>query len=116
MAGAAAAGGAELGSDVGGRVPDEAGPQAVGGGAVVPGALAVVGDLDASPGEGLGGMGEAAQLYDRGEVRDILTEFGFTAHIRARGEEAQKVKRKARYKARRWVDQRAQFTSPKEPL
>jgi putative transposase len=44
--------------------------------------------------------------YDRGEVRDILAEFGFTAHIRARGEEAQEIKRKAGYKARRWVVER----------
>jgi putative transposase len=27
--------------------------------------------------------------YDYDEVRDLLDEFGFTAHIRARGEEAQ---------------------------
>jgi putative transposase len=44
--------------------------------------------------------------YDRGEVRAILKEFGFTAHIRARGEEAQAIKRKAGYKARRWVVER----------
>jgi len=28
--------------------------------------------------------------YDFQEVRDILAEFGFTAHIRARGEEAKR--------------------------
>ena len=44
--------------------------------------------------------------YDRDEVREILKEFGFTAHIRARGEEAQEIKRKAGYKARRWVVER----------
>jgi hypothetical protein len=33
--------------------------------------------------------------YDFQEVRDIVTEFGFTAHIRARGEEAQALKREA---------------------
>lgn len=45
--------------------------------------------------------------YDYDAVRDTLAEFGFTAHIRARGAEAQDIKRKARYKARRWVVERA---------
>jgi transposase len=45
--------------------------------------------------------------YDYDEVRDILREFGFTAHIRPRGEEAQAVKREAGFKARRWVVERA---------
>jgi putative transposase len=40
---------------------------------------------------------------DFDEVRDLLAEFGFTAHIRARGEEAQAIKQDAGYKARRWV-------------
>jgi putative transposase len=44
--------------------------------------------------------------YDYGEVRDLLQEFGFTAHIRARGEEAQAIKQEAGYKARRWVVER----------
>jgi putative transposase len=44
--------------------------------------------------------------YDYDEVRDILEEFGFTAHIKARGEEAQAIKRKAGFKARRWVVER----------
>ncbi len=44
--------------------------------------------------------------YDYDEVRDIAAEFGFTAHIRSRGEEAQALKRKARAKARRWVVER----------
>jgi putative transposase len=44
--------------------------------------------------------------YDYDEVREILKEFGFTAHIRARGEEAQTIKREAGYKARRWVVER----------
>jgi transposase len=44
--------------------------------------------------------------YDYDEVRDLVTEFGFTAHIRARGEEAQQLKRNARHKARRWVVER----------
>jgi putative transposase len=45
--------------------------------------------------------------YDYEEVRDILQEFGFTAHIRPRGEEAKAIKQKARFKARRWVVERA---------
>jgi putative transposase len=45
--------------------------------------------------------------YDFDEVRALLAEFGFTAHIRARGEEAQAIKREAGYKARRWVVERA---------
>ena len=44
--------------------------------------------------------------YDYREVRDLLAEFGFTAHIRARGEEAQAVKREAGHRARRWVVER----------
>jgi putative transposase len=45
--------------------------------------------------------------YDYEEVREILREFGFTAHIRSRGEETQAIKREAGFKARRWVVERA---------
>jgi transposase len=44
--------------------------------------------------------------YDYDEVRDLLDEFGCTAHIRARGEEAQALKHEAGFKARRWVVER----------
>ena len=44
--------------------------------------------------------------YDYNEVRDILREFGFTAHIRARGEEAKILKTEAGFKAHRWVVER----------
>ena len=44
--------------------------------------------------------------YDYDEVRELLTDFGFTAHIRARGEEATALKQEAGYKARRWVVER----------
>lgn len=44
--------------------------------------------------------------YDYDEVRAVLAEFGFTAHIRARGEEAQALKREAGFRARRWVVER----------
>jgi len=45
--------------------------------------------------------------YDYPEVRDLVAEFGFTAHIRARGEEAMALKREAGFRARRWVVERA---------
>ncbi len=44
--------------------------------------------------------------YDYDEVRDLVEEFGFTAHIRTRGEEARLIKEKAGFKARRWVVER----------
>ena len=44
--------------------------------------------------------------YDFDEVRQTLQEFGFTAHIRSRGEEAQAIKKEAGFKARRWVVER----------
>jgi putative transposase len=44
--------------------------------------------------------------YDYDEVRQIVEEFGFTAHIKARGAEAKEIKRKAGFKARRWVVER----------
>jgi len=44
--------------------------------------------------------------YDYDDVREVLAEFGFTAHIRPRGEEAQAIKKKAGVKARRWVCER----------
>jgi putative transposase len=44
--------------------------------------------------------------YDFDEVRELLAEFGFTAHIRARGEEAKALKQEAGLKARRWVVER----------
>ena len=43
---------------------------------------------------------------DYAGVRDTRKEFGFTAHIRARGEEAQAMQRHAGFKARRWVGER----------
>jgi putative transposase len=44
--------------------------------------------------------------YDYTEVRETLREVGFTAHLRARGEEAQAIKRQAGCRARRWVVER----------
>jgi len=44
--------------------------------------------------------------YDYEEVRLLLTEFGFTAHIRPRDEEARDLARDANQRARRWVVER----------
>ena len=44
--------------------------------------------------------------YDFDEVRRTLEEFGFTAHIRSRGEEAKAIKQEAGFRARRWVVER----------
>jgi len=44
--------------------------------------------------------------YDYDNVRDLVKEFGYTAHIKARGEEARAIKRQAGFKARRWVVER----------
>jgi putative transposase len=40
--------------------------------------------------------------YDYDEVREIGAEFGVTAHIRGRGEEAKELKEEAGKRARRW--------------
>ena len=45
--------------------------------------------------------------YDYEEVRATLREFGFTAHIRSRGEEAKEIAREAGKRARRWVVERS---------
>lgn len=44
--------------------------------------------------------------YDYQAVREILEEFGFTAHIRSRSQEAQEIKQQAGKRARRWVVER----------
>ena len=44
--------------------------------------------------------------YDYDEVRQLAVAFGYTAHIRPRGEEAGAIKREAGHKARRWVVER----------
>jgi len=50
--------------------------------------------------------------YDYDEVRDILQEFGFTAHIRTRGEEAKALKMEVGFRARRWVVEKTQSRYP----
>jgi putative transposase len=44
--------------------------------------------------------------YDYQEVREIVAKFGFIANIKARGEEAIKLKKGLLKKARRWVVER----------
>ena len=43
---------------------------------------------------------------DLDAVYALLTALGFTAHVRARGEEARALKRRAGFRARRWVVER----------
>src|ERR671932_983160 len=40
--------------------------------------------------------------YDYDDTRELVREFGFTAHVRSRGEESKSLKREAGQKARRW--------------
>lgn len=44
--------------------------------------------------------------YDYDAVREVAKEFGYTLHLRTRGEEVQAIKREAGFKARRWVVER----------
>ena len=44
--------------------------------------------------------------YVGDEIRGLAAEFGFTLHVRPRGEEAQDLKKSLRKKARRWVVER----------
>ena len=44
--------------------------------------------------------------YDFNEVRELLVQFGYTAHIVARGLEAAQLRNDTRKKARRWVVER----------
>lgn len=44
--------------------------------------------------------------YDYDEVRELVAAFGYTAHIRTRGEEASAKERIPGYRARRWVVER----------
>ena len=44
--------------------------------------------------------------YDYDDTRELVAEFGFTAHVRARGEEAKALMKEAGFKARRWVVER----------
>jgi putative transposase len=45
--------------------------------------------------------------YDYAEVDELVSEFGFTAHVARRGEAPKQVERGARKRARRWVVERS---------
>ena len=45
--------------------------------------------------------------YDYADVRALLTEFGFTAHIQSRADEARELAAEAGKRARRWVVERS---------
>jgi putative transposase len=51
--------------------------------------------------------------YDYDEVYAILQAFGFTAHVRPRGEEARAIKQEAGFRARRRVVERAHSWAPR---
>jgi transposase len=44
--------------------------------------------------------------YVGDEVKDLAEEFKFTLHVRPRGEEKKLLKKKTRFKAKRWVVER----------
>jgi putative transposase len=44
--------------------------------------------------------------YDYEDVRDTVAEYGYTAHIKSRGEEESERKSLPKYRARRWVVER----------
>ena len=44
--------------------------------------------------------------YDYDAAREVAKEFGYTLHLRTRGEEAQAIKGEVGFKARRWVVER----------
>lgn len=44
--------------------------------------------------------------YDYNDVRELVEEWGYTAHIKARGEEIEEKKNIPGYRARRWVVER----------
>lgn len=44
--------------------------------------------------------------YVGDEVKELAKEFGFTLHVRSRGEEKKLIKKKTRFKAKRWVVER----------
>ena len=44
--------------------------------------------------------------YDYPQVRELVAAWGYTAHIRARGEEAEAKRKLPGYRARRWVVER----------
>jgi len=46
------------------------------------------------------------KAYESAEVRALVKEFAYTAHMCSRGQEAQAIKHQVGFKARRWVVER----------
>ena len=44
--------------------------------------------------------------YDYADIRQLIQDWGYTAHIKSRGEEVAERKRIPRFRARRWVVER----------
>ena len=44
--------------------------------------------------------------YDYDDVRQTIDQYGYTAHIKSRGDEEQERKQLSTYRARRWVVER----------
>lgn len=44
--------------------------------------------------------------YDYPEIRELVSLYGFTPHIRSRGEERKTMRRRRGYRPRRWVVER----------
>ena len=44
--------------------------------------------------------------YDYADVRELVEEYGYTLHIKSRGQEAAERRTIPRYRARRWVVER----------
>ena len=45
--------------------------------------------------------------YDYEDIRDLVRRWGYTLHIKSRGEEAEERRSNPRYRARRWVVERS---------
>ena len=45
--------------------------------------------------------------YDYEDIRDLVRRWGYTLHIKSRGEEAEERRSNPRYHARRWVVERS---------
>ncbi len=49
----------------------------------------------------------ADEGYDYPQVRDLAADYGYTLHIKSRGDQARDLMALPRYRARRWVVERA---------
>ncbi len=45
--------------------------------------------------------------YDYGDTRDLVRRWGYTVHIKSRGDEAKALRSNPRFRARRWVVERS---------